>query len=106
MFLRNYGSYKSHTASHPRRRHCSHSEQRHDISSLLSIMYDIISLANSTVLTVDNIPARTNKSVSNHNSRLPFHRTVYMGLLGGYDLCSIGPPLPLLNLTYVLILLS
>jgi hypothetical protein len=73
----------------------------------LSIMYDILSLTNSTLLTADMILLCTKKNLYPiHGSHSPFHRKMCIPLLVWCHFPPIWPPALPLNLTYIWIVPS
>jgi hypothetical protein len=71
----------------------------------LSVMYDILSLTNSTVLTADMILLCTKRLYLIHDSHFPFRRKMYILLLVRCHRLPIWPPAFPLNVTHILIVI-
>jgi uncharacterized protein (UPF0248 family) len=70
-------------------------------ASKYDIMYDIVSLTNSTHLTADMIPLCTKNLYLIHDSYFPYHRKMCIHLLVLCYLRYIRPLVHPLNVTYI-----
>jgi hypothetical protein len=73
---------------------------------LFSIMYDILSLTNSTLLSADMILLCTKNLYPIHDSHSSFRKKMFIHLQVLCHRPSISPPALPLNLTYILIVPS
>jgi hypothetical protein len=80
-----------------------HLEQWYEITDPLSIMYDILSLINLTLLTANVILILTHIPYLIHDSHFSSCIEKYIPLLICHHWLSIWPPKLLLNLTFILV---